>query len=728
MKKLFFVVVSFSLSLSSFAQKNIELQEIYSNPSLYPKSVSGIVSMKDGEHYTTLEKTTEGSCIVRHEYKTGKSLDTLLRQQDLVIANAEVQVSFSGYNLSTDESKILITTNDEAIYRRSKRSDCYVYDRTTKKTLLLTKEGKCMYASFSPDGSKVAYVRENNLFICDLSSGKERPITTDGVKNEIINGAVDWVYEEEFAMSQGYCWSSDGQRIAYYRFDESKVKEYSMDIYGDTYPKKETYKYPKAGEANSMVQVCIYDLLKASSLKVPVNKDGSITDQYIPRIQWTKDPLTLSIQRLNRKQNELELLFADARNGQSNSVLTEESSTYIEINDDLFFLDDKIHFIWRSEEDGYSHLYLYNINGQKEKQITKGAWDLTKMYGVSGNTIYYQAAEPSAMERAVYAIKTDGSGKKRLSARSGTNDAQFSRNFNYFINFNSTANTPAFITLNNGTDGKDLRTLEDNAIVTTTLKDFATSKKEFFHFKNTEGIELNGWMIKPLNFSADKKYPVLMMVYGGPGINIVNDSWDGKNYLWYQLLAEKGYLIACVDGRGTGFRGTEFRNCTYKQLGKLETADQIDAAKYLGAQSYVDKSRIGIWGWSYGGYMTALCMTLGADVFKTGISVAPVCTWKNYDSVYSERFMDLPKNNEKGYSEGSPITYADKLKGHFLLIHGTADDNVHYQNTMELTNALVKADKQFDMFSYPNKNHNISGGNTRLNLYTKMTNFLLTNL
>ena len=353
MKKLFFVVVSFSLSLSSFAQKNIELQEIYSNPSLYPKSVSGIVSMKDGEHYTTLEKTTEGSCIVRHEYKTGKSLDTLLRQQDLVIANAEVQVSFSGYNLSTDESKILITTNDEAIYRRSKRSDCYVYDRTTKKTLPLTKEGKCMYASFSPDGSKVAYVRENNLFICDLSSGKERPITTDGVKNEIINGAVDWVYEEEFAMSQGYCWSSDGQRIAYYRFDESKVKEYSMDIYGDTYPKKETYKYPKAGEANSMVQVCIYDLLKASSLKVPVNKDGSITDQYIPRIQWTKDPLTLSIQRLNRKQNELELLFADARNGQSNSVLTEESSTYIEINDDLFFLDDKKHFIWRSEEDGY---------------------------------------------------------------------------------------------------------------------------------------------------------------------------------------------------------------------------------------------------------------------------------------------------------------------------------------------------------------------------------------
>ena len=732
MKKQFLLLPLTLLSCTVFSQKPIELEDIYGNTKLTPKTVSGIVSMRDGEHYTTLESTKDGSCIVRHDYRTGQSMDTLLKQSDIKITDAgkdELAKSpFSGYSLSQDESSILITTLDESVYRRSKRSACYVYDLKTKSTRLLSKDGKCMYPSFSPDGSKVAFVRENNLFLVDLATGKERAITTDGVKNEIINGAVDWVYEEEFSMSQGFSWSPDGQRIAYYRFDESKVKEYSMDIYGDPYPKKETFKYPKAGEANSIVQVCIYDLAKSSSLKVPVNKDGSVTDQYIPRIQWTKDPLYLSIQRLNRKQNELELLIADARNGQSNVVLTEESSTYLEINDDLYFLDDKKHFVWCSESDGYAHLYLYNLSGQKEKQITKGSWDVSKVYGLNGNTLFYQSAEPSAMQRSVFSIKTDGSGKKTLSSRQGTNDAQFSNSFKYFINFNSTANSPAFITLHNGNDGKEIRTLESNEGMLSELKGFSISKKEFFRFKNTEGIELNGWMIKPLNFSADKKYPVLMMVYGGPGINIVNDSWDGKNYLWYQHLASKGYLIACVDARGTGYRGSEFRSCTYKQLGKLETADQIDAAKFLGSLPFVDNSRIGIWGWSYGGYMTAMCMTVGADVFKTGISVAPVCNWKNYDSVYSERYMDLPKNNEKGYTDGSPISYAEKLKGNFLLIHGTADDNVHYQNSMEIANALVKAGKQFSMFSYPNKNHGISGGNTRLHVYTQMTNFLLKNL
>ncbi len=737
MKRIFPFALVFIISLSGFAQsgkKEISLEDIWSGSTFSSKSVSGVKSMKDGNHYTTLSRASDDLAIVKYEYKTGKAVDTLLKKSWLVLSDdakkllPKADLNFSGYSFNEDHTLILLSTSEEPIYRHSFSAQYYIYNTKTKKTVPLSTGGKQMYATFAPDSARIAFVRENNIFIYDMLKNKETAITVDGMKNEIINGASDWVYEEELELVQAFEWSPDGKRIAFYRFDESKVKEYTMDLYGNAsgYPTIERFKYPKAGEVNSTVSIHVYDLSKGSSIKIPVSKDGN-NDQYIPRIQFTKDPAFLSIQRMNRKQTELELLIADVRNGQSKVVLTENSDTYIEVTHTLTFLDDKKTFIWDSERDGYNHLYLYSMTGELKNQITKGNWDVTKFYGVQGSQVYYQSTETSAMERYVYTSSIDGKGKKQLGNRKGTNDAQFSKSFKYFINFNSSANIPVFVTLN-GSDGSVIRDLEKNEAINERLAEYNLTKKEFFKFKNSEGIELNGWMMKPIGFSESKKYPVLMLVYGGPGINTVNDSWDGKNYMWYQMLCQKGYMVVSVDARGTGGRGVAFKKCTQLNLSKYETIDQIESAKYLGSLPYVDKSRIGIWGWSYGGYMTAMCLTLGADVFKAGISVAPLAHWKFYDSIYTERFMGLPKDNAKGYNEGSPITHADKLKGKFLLVHGTADDNVHFQNSLEIVDAFVKAGKQFETFFYPNKNHSIYGGNTRLHLYTKMTDFIQTNL
>ena len=721
---LLFVV---SVTSAQQAKKEITLEDIWSKGTFRSEGVYGINPMKDGEHYSTLD--ADG--VNEYEYKSGKKIRTILFSKDLLPEGKKDPIPFDSYEFSEDESKLLLATEPERIYRHSSRENYYVWDIKNKKLSAVSLNGKQRCATFSPDGDKVAFVRDNNIFIKDFSANKEIQVTTTGKFNSIINGVADWVYEEEFSFTQAFFWSPDGKYIAYYEFDESNVKEFAMNEYmASLYPTVYKFKYPKAGEANSVVKIYVYDVIKGISQPIDIGKEA---DQYIPRIKWTNTSNILSIVRMNRHQNKLELLLEDVEKFTNKVILTEESDTYLDIHegdgDYATFLSDKKSFIIMSERDGYSHLYLYDLTGNLLNQVTKGNWDVTNLSGIDekNKMIYYISTEVSPTDKDLYSIKFDGSGKKKLSVGKGTTDADFSSNYKYYISTYSDADAPSFISLCSN-DGSQLRVLQDNSVLKKKLQEYNFSKKEFFNFKTSEKILLNGWMIKPVNFDSTKKYPVFMTVYGGPGANTVNNSWDGSGFMWYQVLAQKGYIVVSVDGRGTGGRGKEFKNCTYKQLGKLETVDQIETAKYLGNLKYVDKSRIGIQGWSYGGYMTLLCMTKGADYFKTGISVAPVTNWRYYDTIYTERFLQTPQENPSGYDDNSPINYADKLKGKLLLVHGTADDNVHFQNSAEMISALVKANKQFDLFVYPDKAHSISGGNTRLHLYTKMTNFILENL
>lgn len=726
MKKLFFLGFALLIVHAGSAQKkNITLEDIWQNGTFSANGVYGLESMKDGLHYTAIENGN----ILCFKYAKASKPDTILKQSNLLINGKEINID--SYQFSSDENKLLIATETEKIYRHSTRENYYVYDRKNKSLTPVSAGEKQMYGTFSPDGSKVGFVRGNNIFIKELASGKEIQVTFDGKQNNIINGATDWVHEEEFAFSIAYFWNADSKKMAYYKFDESKVNEFSFNEFnGNLYPTEYKFKYPKAGEANSLVTIHVYDLASTSDKLMDI---GNETDQYIPRIKWTPDSNTLSIVRMNRHQNKLDLLMANATTGATSIIYTETSDTYIDIHegegDYVFFSGDNKNFILLSELDGYNHLYLYEMNGKLINQITKGNWDVVKFYGIDEKTktIFYQASETTPTEKDIYSISFDGSNKVKLSALKGTNSAQFSAGMTYYINTFSEANSANVISIYNS-KGKQLRTLEDNASLKTLMNKYNLSKKELFIFKTSEGIELNAWMIKPQNFDAAKKYPVFLTFYGGPGRNMVNNAFDGRDYFWHQLLAEKGYIVMCVDNRGTMYRGKSFKNGTFKQLGKLEVEDQIETAKYLGTLPFVDKNRIGTFGWSFGGYLSSLCITKGADYFKMAIAVAPVTNWRYYDNIYTERFMSLPQENASGYDHNSPINYVDKLKGNYLLIHGSADDNVHYQNTMEMVNALVKANKQFDLFIYPDKNHSIYGGNTRLHLYTKMTNFILNNL
>jgi len=703
--------------------KQLTNKEIWASNRFNSKSVRGVRSMNDGLHYTSLESDRGGLALNKYAYKTGKKAMTIVQESDLIPAGKKEAISIETYSFSADESKMLIGTDVERIYRHSTRANYYIYEIATKKLTELVPGKKKRYATFSPDGSRVAYVSENNLYVSDLSTGKALAITKDGKNNEVIYGATDWVYEEEFAFDKAFFWSPDGQKIAYYRFDESHVREFNMPIYRSLYPDEYRFKYPKAGEKNALVSVLFFDLQKKQAFDFDL---GGY--EYIPRVKWSATSEFLVIYTMPRLQNKLTLKLLDTENKSVSTLLEESSDTYIDITDDLTFLKNNKGFIWTSEKSGFNHIYYYNFKSKEGRQITKGSWDVKEYLGMNEDKgiLYYSSAEDSPVERHLYSVNLDGSTKTKLTSRKGTNRAVFSKGFKYYINYQSDANTPSYISLHDA-KGKMIRELENNAGLNAVLKEYSMSPKEFFAFKTSEGTELNGWMIKPADFDANKKYPVLMFVYGGPGSQTVLDSW-GRNYLWHQMMAQKGYLIVSVDNRGTGSRGRDFKNCTYKQLGKYETEDQIEAAKYLQKQSYVDNDRIGIWGWSYGGYMSSLCLTKGADVFKTGIAVAPVTNWRYYDSIYTERYMQTPQENPDGYDDNSPINHVAKLEGNFLLVHGSADDNVHYQNTMEMINALVNANRDFDMMIYPNRNHGIYGGNTRLHLFNKITDFLLDEL
>lgn len=721
-------LILFLISGSVFAQtkKEITLEDIFKKGTFSQRYVSGFHSLNDGKTYASIErdKTSGKLKVVRNNFSDGKTASIFFSEDELKYQGKTLNPTT---NFNPDETKVLLSQDEEAIYRHSVKANYFVFDLKSRKLTNVSAKGKQQYASFSPDGNHVAFVRDNNIFIRDLISSQEKQITSDGKSNIIINGSADWVYEEEFSFAQAFFWSPDGKNIAYYKFDETEVPEYSMTVFESLYPREYRYKYPKAGEKNSGVSIHIYNLNNNTTRTVDV---GPEKDQYIPRIRWTKNSDLLCILRLNRHQNKLDYILADAKTGKSEVILTEEDQAYIDIEkENLTFLPDGRHFINSSEKDGFNHLYLYNLAGKTVRQLTKGNWEITNFYGYDEKTrvIYYQSAERSPLRRDVYSISIDGKNKKRISTADGTNSADFSTDFSYYVLSNSSNNSPLLITLHNK-GGELIRTLENNEALKQRISEYAIKGTEFFTVTTSQNVTLNGYMIKPANFSPSRKYPVLMYVYGGPGSQSVADSWGGSRSMWFNALAQQGYIVACVDNRGTGYRGAEFKKAIYQQLGKYETIDQIEAAKWFAKQGYVDPERIGIWGWSYGGYMSSLCITKGADVFKMAIAVAPVTTWRFYDSIYTERYLRTPQENAAGYDENSPINFADKLKGKFLLVHGTGDDNVHFQNSVMFSEALIQANKPFEQAYYPNKNHGIYGGNTSIHLYAKMTEFIKNNL
>ena len=704
-------------TLITAQNKEITLDNIWNDGTFRTESLDALHSMNSGQEYSVLnfDRANGSTTIDIYDYKTLEKVKTLVNSSSL-----EAIKYFTDYTFSDDESQVLLATNQESIFRRSTLANYFVFNTKTN-TLTSISEAKIQEPTFSPDGKKVAYGLNNNLYIKDIASGKTIQFTKDGEKNKIINGITDWVYEEEFAFVRAFEWNADSNKIAFIRFDETEVPEFSMDVYGkNLYQTQTVFKYPKAGEANAIVSLHVFDLLGNTTTQVEL---GPHLD-YIPRIKWTNNANVLSLQTLNRHQNQLDLIFYNSKTNNTSVVLKEIDKAYVDITDNLTFLEDNS-FIWTSEKDGYNHIYHYGKKGKLINQVTKGNWEVTNYYGFNekNNTIYYQSLENGSINRDVYSITLDGTNKKRLTKNTGTNDADFSANFTYFINTYSSATQPPLYTLNDAVNGYVFKTIKTNSELTKTVSEYKMSKKEFSTI-NINGNDLNMWMIKPANFDAKKEYPLFMFQYSGPGSQQVANRWNNANDYWYQMLAQKGYIIACVDGRGTGFKGADFKKVTQKELGKFEVEDQIEAAKLLGKRNYVDASRIGIWGWSYGGFMSSNALFKGSDVFKMAIAVAPVTSWRLYDSIYTERYMTTPQENASGYDDNSPINHVDKLKGDFLLIHGTGDDNVHVQNTMRMVEALVQADKQFEWMIYPDKNHGIYGGNTRKHLYTKMTNFI----
>ncbi|RZJ71612.1 S9 family peptidase [Flavobacterium sp.] len=723
MTRIFKVTTLFLLvGASVFAQKKVTVDEIYTG-AFRTKGMDELSSMKKTNQYTVLnlDRNSRRSQIDLYDFATLKKVATVLDTKD----HKELQ-SIDSYSFDASEKKILIATNSNPIYRHSFTADFYLFDIASKQLSKVLEAAQ--EPTFSPDGTKIAYGKENNLFIYDIASKTSKQITSDGKKNAVINGITDWVYEEEFAFVRAFDWSADSKKVAFIRFDETDVPEFTMTVFHkELYPKEEKFKYPKAGEKNAIVSLHLYDVASAATKNVNL---GNYSDFYIARLKWTNDANILSAQVLNRHQSNLDLIFVDGNSGAAKVVLNEKDKAYVDVTDNLTFLKDNS-FIWTSENDGFNHIYVYDKSGKLKNQVTKGKWEVTAYYGFDekNKTIFYQSVENGSINRDVYSIGLDGKNKKRLSSQTGTNNATtFSPNFDFYINSFSSATEPTVFTLRESKSGKEVQKIADNVALTDKLKAYELPTKEFFVLKTGKGQELNAWMIKPKNFDASKKYPVFMYQYSGPGSQEVGNHWLSANDYWFMMLSQQGYITVCVDGRGTGFKGAAFKKVTQNNLGKFEVEDQIDAAKVIGSYPYVDKTRIGIFGWSYGGFMSSNCILKGADTFKMAIAVAPVTNWRFYDSVYTERYLTTPQENASGYDENSPINFVSNLKGKFLLIHGTADDNVHVQNSMQMIEALVQANKQFDMAIYPDKNHGIYGGKTRIQLFNKMTDYILQNL
>ena len=744
MKKLF-MYVTFAMVLpvcGAIAQtKNITLEHIWTNRTFSPKGIGGIRSMADGEHYLSMTRTG----ISKYSYLTGEKVeDICLFGGPGIGHHAKPLPPMEGYQMSQDEQKILLSSGFEPIYRHSGVSDYHLYDIQSKTFTKISHNGKQRLTTLSPDGTKVAFVRDNNLFWMDLGTLEEHAITSDGRINEIINGTTDWVYEEEFAITQGFQWSPDSKKIAYLRFDESKVKEYNMQMWGALYPEDYKYKYPKAGEDNSRVELWTYSLENGEATRCATT-DKQIWE-YIPRFQWTPSGM-LVFMRMNRLQNHMQIQVVDES---LRTLYDEQDAAYVEVPDTWLFITvgkgkkAQEQMLITSERDGYRHIYLYGMDGKLVRQVTTGNWEVCDVPGVDvrNQRLYYTSREHGAINKSLFVIGFDGKKKQCLNDLTrnwkntedryvlGTYNATFSNGCKYYIRTYSSANDAPLYTLHDAS-GKLIKVLEDNMELNKKMKvEYETGRKMFGSFTTSVGTKLNYYTIKPSNFDQNKRYPVLIYVYGGPGNQQVTNSYGYSDYYWYHMLAEKGYVVFCFDGRGTGGRGAQFKKQTYGDMGRMECEDAIEAARWLGQQSWVDKDRIGIWGWSFGGYLSTLSLLKGNDVFKAAIAVAPVMNWRYYDNIYTERYLGLPQDNAKGYDENSPLNFADRLQGNYLLIHGTGDDNVHFQNSAEMVEKLEEAGKQFEFRIYPNKNHSIydATGNTRLNLYQLMTDFILRKL
>ncbi len=708
MRKILIAAAVFAFT-ASFSQE-ITLDKIYSGY-YRGKGIAGISSLKSGESYAVLEPAG----IVKYSYKnTGKE-------------GVVVEGKFRGYQFSSDESKVMLTLEAQQVYRHSYLGKFEVRDLKSGQSVMLHEGKKIQEPRFSPDATKVAYVADNNLFFQELSTGKITQITTDGKKNEILNGLADWVYEEEFAHARLFEWTKNSGAIVFVRSDESAVREVNLPIYDkQLYPSEMKFKYPKAGETNSTVSAHLYRLDSGAISRLDLS---GFKQYYIPNVIRTEGDDEMILLTSERTQNATDVLKVNTRTGKVSKLFTETDEKWIDTdNPTMEFLPDNS-FIWASERDGFRHLYHYDKNGKLKKQITKGKWEVTDYYGYNPKSkeVYVQTTQNGSINKVVSKFNISNGKSQLVSQPAGNNSANFSRNYQYFIETSSTAEKPYTYTLKTSS-GQTAKELQNNNELLQKLKADNWVAKEFFTVPNEAGDQMNAWIMKPKNFDPNKKYPLLMFQYSGPGSQQVSNSWDGGNGIWFNHLVQQGYIVACVDGRGTGYRGTEYKKVTYMNLGKYEIDDQIAAAKWFGKQSYIDKDRIGIFGWSYGGYMASLALTKGADVFKTGIAVAPVTNWRYYDTVYTERFLRTPQENPDGYDQNSPTTFANLMKGNFLLIHGTADDNVHVQNAMEFAEALIQNNKQFEYMVYPDKNHGISGGKTRHQLYRKMTDFLLEKL
>ena len=733
MKKLSILCMMLCLSVFFGNAQVVTLQDV-ANGAYRTEGISGIKPMLDGEHYTQISRDRKK--IVKYSFKTGKEVATVF---DVSTARDCTIKSFDDYIMSPDESRILIQTETKPIYRRSFTAVYYIFNVRNNTMEALSEGGPQQVPLFSPDGNQIAFVRNNNIYLVKLLFGNsESQITEDGKYNEVLNGIPDWVYEEEFGFNRAFDFSADSKMLAYIRFDESKVPMYSFPMYQGmnpsldqyaVYPGSYDYKYPMPGVDNSKVSVHTFDIKSkvTRKLDLPLDEDG-----YIPRIQFTKDENTLAIMTLNRHQNRFDLYFANPRSTLCKLVVRDEAEQYIkeEAYGNMTFYANN--FVMMSEKDGFNHLYLYSAGGNLIKQITKGKFEVKSFLGwdEKTNTYYYSSNEESPLRTAIYKIDAKGR-KTKLSSREGTNQAIFSKSMKYYINTFSNLATPPVITINDNT-GKTLTTLVDNKKLAQKVASMNLPSKEFFTFKTSDGVQLNGWMMKPANFDPSKKYPVIMHQYSGPGSQQVIDRWNigsrGDGGMFEAYMADHGFISVCVDGRGTGGRGSDFEKCTYLNLGVKEARDQVETALYLGTLPYIDSKNIGIWGWSFGGYCTLMSMSEGTPAFKAGVAVAAPSDWRYYDTVYTERFMRTPKENMEGYQASSAMTRASQLNGELLLIHGTADDNVHLRNASEYSEALVQADKQFDMHIYTNRNHGIRGGNTTKHLLTRVTEFFIEHL
>ena len=715
-----------TMTVQSFAAK-LDLKSI-TRGEFRAESMASLKPLDDGESYSQV--SSDGTKILKYSFKTGKQTGVIFDLNN--VRGPKIRIDrIDGYIFSPDGKRILIQTDTRYIYRRSFTATYYIYEVQNNKMGPLSVGGEQQTPLFSPDGNMIAFVRQNNIFLVKLLyDNAESQITTDGERNSIINGIPDWVYEEEFSTNRSMVFTADSRQLVWIKYDESKVKEFSfqwfrgsnptMDEYL-TYPGSYVYKYPKAGEDNSKVGVYSFDIKsrKTRQIDVPLDADG-----YIPRIVMTSDPTKVAVFTMNRHQDDMRIYMANPLTTLSKLVVQDKVDKYVKQESMCAVTFTDQHILVPSERDGYNHIFIYTLNGQLKRQVVKGQFEVTDIYGMDDKTgdVFYAANELGPQDKQVYVSHANGK-TERLTSKEGQNNATFSRGFRYFINIWSDLNNPPVYTLNDSR-GRILHTMIDNKALKEKYQSYGLGTKELFSFTTSEGVKLNGWMVKPADFSPSKRYPVIMFQYGGPGSQQVLNYWNigaaGQGAILEQYMAQQGYIVACVDNRGTGGRGAEFEKCTYLRLGEKEAFDQVETALWLGQQPYVDKDRIGMWGWSYGGWNTLMSMSEGRPVFCAGVAVAPPTCWRYYDSVYTERYMRTPKENKSGYDEVNPIARAAKLHGALLICHGLADDNVHFQNTAEYTEALIQADKDFKENIYVNRNHGISGGNTRNHLYRQI--------